>query len=600
MALHRRRRPPALAEVVLSAQRSGSVAELLRGVGEGLACLGLEAAVLRIEGSHFSLWRGQAKPVVDALVARLTGAPSGSARYPLPGVLRRAVEHDEPQLFKGLVARLRLWTALAPAARQEAALALAALGLDALVLVPLRVDERPWGALLVGRESLRATGRGALGALQAFAGQLSGSIALLERLEGLSAETALAQQLANVGPEGDAQGLSELALATVCLATRSDAGTLHRYSSRSGTFELVGTPHGEPGPALEAYRSFKAPAGAFKRTRTLPLATLTDADQALRDSGFRHLAITALSIDERPVGLLTLARRDDSPYTDRELHSAVVLGLQLASLLERTGLYAESKRLYADLKQSYDDLGRTQAELVRHERLAALGELAAVMAHEVRNPLGVIFNSLSTLRRLVRPSEDVDLLLNMVGEEADRLDRIVNDLLDFARPFELSRRAVPVAPIIASAIEAATRALPANCSVAMEVAPALSPFAVDAHLLRQALVNLVLNALQAMPRGGRVLVRVSSDTCADSRWLVIDVVDEGAGLHPKAAEKLFQPFWTTKATGTGLGLAVVKRIVDAHYGQVTARSNEGLGTTFTLRIPDIESPAQEAAPAAEA
>src|SRR6185436_2100715 len=103
-------------------------------------------------------------------------------------------------------------------------------------------------------------------------------------------------------------------------------------------------------------------------------------------------------------------------------------------------------------------LERAQAEVVRHERLAALGELAAVMAHEVRNPLGVIFNSLTTLKKRVSEVPDAALLLGIVGEEADRLNRIVGDLLDFARPYEPERAAVDLGPVVASAIDAASKA----------------------------------------------------------------------------------------------------------------------------------------------
>jgi signal transduction histidine kinase len=257
----------------------------------------------------------------------------------------------------------------------------------------------------------------------------------------------------------------------------------------------------------------------------------------------------------------------------------------MASLLERARLYTEASQLYVDLKRSYDELARTQAELVRHERLAALGELAAVMAHEVRNPLGVIFNSLTTLKRLLHPTGDAEMLLTMVGEEADRLNRIVADLLDFARPYELTKKPIAIEPIIASAIDAATKSLHTPAvTVTTAIPNALPLFPVDAHFLRQGLVNLLINAVQAMPKGGTVTVAAS----IQNDWLVIEVSDEGVGLSARAAEKMFQPFFTTKATGTGLGLAVVKRIVDAHLGEVSARVNaSGRGTTFRCRFPNV-------------
>jgi signal transduction histidine kinase len=304
-------------------------------------------------------------------------------------------------------------------------------------------------------------------------------------------------------------------------------------------------------------------------------------------AGFRQLALVPLDIEGRRAGLLTLARLADEPYGENELYSAEVLGVQMVSQLERARLYDDANQLYRDLKLSYDELARTQAELVRHERLAALGELAAVMAHEVRNPLGVIFNSLTTLKRLMRLEGDAEMLINIVGEEADRLNRIVGDLLDFVRPYELVKRPIAIEPVVASAVDSAAQSLTqGNVKVVTEFPAELPLYPADAHLLKQALVNLIVNAVQAMPKGGLVTVRVTTEPRAAVPWLRLDVKDQGVGLTPRAAERIFQPFFTTKATGTGLGLAVVKRIVDAHLGEVSAAANEeGPGTTFTLRLP---------------
>jgi signal transduction histidine kinase len=188
---------------------------------------------------------------------------------------------------------------------------------------------------------------------------------------------------------------------------------------------------------------------------------------------------------------------------------------------------------------------------------------------------------------LIKPTGDADMLLNMVGEDADRLNRIVGDLLDFVRPYELVKKPIAIEPVVVSAVDAASQALAtSNVKVVTEFSAELPPFPADSHMLKQAMVNLVVNALQAMPRGGTVNVKVSMERRPDGAWLRIDVCDEGVGLSPRAAEKMFQPFFTTKATGTGLGLAVVKRIVDGHFGEVVATPNGGgKGTTFTVRLP---------------
>jgi signal transduction histidine kinase len=297
--------------------------------------------------------------------------------------------------------------------------------------------------------------------------------------------------------------------------------------------------------------------------------------------GVRHMMSAPLLVGDRLVGTLTVARVTDAPITADE-------GQLIESCATHIAVILEHLRLYDDLKTSYDELAHTQAELVKHERLAALGELAAVMAHEVRNPLGVIFNSLTSLKRVLKPvgEKDLELLLQIIGEEADRLNRIVGDLLDFARPYEAQKKPISLEPIIGGAIDAAMAAVPnAPAKVVVQFPAELPRFQIDGHLVRQAFVNLVVNALQAMPTGGVVTVRALPEEREGQLWARIEVRDEGDGIPAETAERIFQPFFTTKATGTGLGLAVVKRIIDAHHGQVTVQARPEGGTTFTVRLP---------------
>lgn len=265
--------------------------------------------------------------------------------------------------------------------------------------------------------------------------------------------------------------------------------------------------------------------------------------------------------------------------------------------IERTTLIAHqlavavaNARLYEDLKRSYGELARTQEELVKRERLAALGELSAVVAHEVRNPLGVIFNSLGSIRKLLRPTGDAAMLLEIVEEEADRLDRIVRDLLDFARPHEpaLDRESFP--DLLRDTIGAVDRGrVPAGVEVVTELPPDLPLVRIDERMIRQALLNLVINGMQSMPRGGTLRVRGQVEMTGPRRWLRIEVADEGTGIPPELATRIFQPFFTTKAAGTGLGLAVVKRFIEAHRGTIQFTSRQGAGTTFTVRLPMDEA-----------
>ncbi|MBX7115579.1 MAG: GAF domain-containing protein [Myxococcaceae bacterium] len=312
-------------------------------------------------------------------------------------------------------------------------------------------------------------------------------------------------------------------------------------------------------------------------------APLLTAEEA-KVRGFKHMIATPLVVGGRLLGTVSAARRGDEPFTDEDVMLSQSLSAHFAIVVDQV-------RLVEDLRNSYDALAATQAEMVRRERLVALGEVAAVMAHEVRNPLGAIFNALASLKRTVKPNGDGAFLLEILQEEADRLDRIVGDLLDLARPFEAQLRPVNIQTLVAAAVDAALAH--GDSTPHVKVVTALErenmPFLLDAQLMRQALLNLLLNAVQAMPQGGTITVRATVNVGLEAgsrRTLTLDIEDQGIGLPVEVRRKIFQPFFTTKAKGTGLGLAVVKRIVDAHHGDIRVASGPEKGTVFSLVIPE--------------
>jgi signal transduction histidine kinase len=570
-------------EIALEVQRADSVADMLAVAGAGLEGLGFDVAVLAVVQGQAALpYLSRREPLPT--LARLLDLERQAAVL-LPSV-KEARAREEASLVADLPSAVLRWLQLLGAPAEVGAIA-SKLRARAVV-APLNVGERAWGTIVFMHDEVDEAD---LRVLSLFSLQLGSAIDLADhftRLDRRTTELDLIHQLAVAGPRTDTNALSSRALELICRTTHSDAALLHRYDAASGEYEMVGDAFGYRGPLVDEYRRFSLPEGSLGRSPLAsPVASLPVGGDQLRAAGFSHLAMIPMVTEGQPMGTVTMARRTDEPYSQQDLRIAEILGVQTSAFLERARLYEEASRLYRDLKKSYDELARTQAELVRHERLAALGELAAVMAHEVRNPLGVIFNSLTTLKRLIKPTGDADMLLNMVGEEADRLNRIVGDLLDFVRPYELMKKPIAIEPVVVGAVDAASQALStSNVKVVTEFSSELPPFPADSHMLKQAMVNLVVNALQAMPRGGTVHVKVGMERRPEGAWLRIDVCDEGVGLSPRAAEKMFQPFFTTKATGTGLGLAVVKRIVDGHFGEVVATPNEaGRGTTFTVRLP---------------
>ncbi len=228
------------------------------------------------------------------------------------------------------------------------------------------------------------------------------------------------------------------------------------------------------------------------------------------------------------------------------------------------------------------ELERARASLAEGENLAALGQLAAVVAHEVRNPLAIIYGALATLRRGAHGEDDTKLL-GIVGEEAERLKQLVTRLLDAVRPFELQYTRRPVEEIVRSAIGQVTSSAGAEPAL-VELDCALSEeVECDEILLGQAISNLVQNALLATGRRSPVRVRASVERA--EQILRIEISDDGDGVAVEARPRLFTPFFTTRATGTGLGLALVRRIAAAHGGSVDYEPRSGGGASFVLRIP---------------
>lgn len=238
------------------------------------------------------------------------------------------------------------------------------------------------------------------------------------------------------------------------------------------------------------------------------------------------------------------------------------------------------------LERSSAELRNAQKELVRRERLAALGELSAVVAHEVRNPLTVIFNAVSSLRKRAIISGDTGTLLDILEEEAERLKRVVGELLEFARPRDLLVDAVSPRPLVDGAVDAAVAGFGAGTTedlVEVVTADDVPDLEGDEQLLRQALINLITNALQAAGRKGRVRVETTAERGAAS--ISFRVTDDGDGIPRDVAERMFTPFFTTRASGTGLGLAIVKRIAEAHAGEIAWQPAGERGASFTLRVP---------------
>ncbi|MFH1262160.1 MAG: ATP-binding protein [Pseudomonadota bacterium] len=221
----------------------------------------------------------------------------------------------------------------------------------------------------------------------------------------------------------------------------------------------------------------------------------------------------------------------------------------------------------------------------RQARLAAVGQMASVLIHDIKNPLSTIRISAGTIKRRFREGDHAYELVTFVEEEVDRMDRTIQGILTYAKPMGLSLRDCSMNTLVAKVVERVAPSFEKNEVRLVFMRSEKEPvFQGDETLLGRAVENLLVNAMEATPRGGTVTVRVGFEGNGRDRLAVI-VEDTGRGMDATIREQVFKPFFTTKSTGTGLGLAIVKQIVSEHGGEIELESRPGSGTRFTLEFP---------------
>jgi two-component system sensor histidine kinase PilS (NtrC family) len=321
---------------------------------------------------------------------------------------------------------------------------------------------------------------------------------------------------------------------------------------------------------------------------------------ALRDRSWRETPfVVCPTLDEffanpnappaNPVLEITLDRQDGSP---------IPVGVSCSPLRGADGEAAGLVAIFQDLTERK----RAEGQLRRADRLAALGQLAAHIAHEVRNPLAAISGAVEVLREdlsLEGPNRE---LIEIVLGEAHRLKLITGQFLDFAKPQSLLFRPCAVRPLLEETLRLLDRSGERHPGTAWEVAervPGTSVLA-DADQLRQVVWNLCLNAIQAMPNGGRLIVAIEPersdrppelqptyghpDESASVEWVEIAFRDTGRGISPEGLERLFDPFFTTRPSGTGLGLVIARKILESMGGTIEVESQIDIGSTFRVRL----------------
>lgn len=261
------------------------------------------------------------------------------------------------------------------------------------------------------------------------------------------------------------------------------------------------------------------------------------------------------------------------------------LGRIIMAYSEVTERLQEShERLEKTVTALRGELGEKNRLLERKNRLAALGEMAAGMAHEIRNPLGGIQLYASLLSKDVADREAALTLVKKISGGVRRLEALVSQVLQFTREMTANAADTDAAEVIDQAVELAARTF-AERQVQVHVrGPRPMRVRVDPLLLGQAVLNLLLNAAEAIASGGGGEVLVSYDQAEEPRQLRLTVTDNGPGIDPGVLDRIFNPFFTTKENGTGLGLAIVHRVVEAHDGTICAFNGPAGGAVFDVCI----------------
>jgi two-component system sensor histidine kinase HydH len=239
------------------------------------------------------------------------------------------------------------------------------------------------------------------------------------------------------------------------------------------------------------------------------------------------------------------------------------------------------------LAEANRNLQEAEAAMRRSERLAALGQLSAGLAHELRNPLGTMKASAEMLAKQVEPGNEVAReMAGFISSEVDRTNSLVTRFLDFARPLALRLEQTDLGQMIDRAVADVEKHVPPlDVVIYKNYSPEIPPFYLDGQLMERVLYNLLLNAAQASRPGGSITVKTRQVDGA----VEIAVIDRGAGIEPKHLENIFNPFFTTKSNGVGLGLAIVSKIVDEHGGKIAVESEPGSGSVFRVLLPFRES-----------
>ncbi len=241
-----------------------------------------------------------------------------------------------------------------------------------------------------------------------------------------------------------------------------------------------------------------------------------------------------------------------------------------------------SARLFWDVLQIEEEKLRIERRLAHAERLASVGEMAAYIAHEIRNPLVAIGGFANSLLKAACPDENCRRKARIIVEEVRRLEIVLRSVMNFARPLEPHKRPANLNSVLSEACALYRRMMSSRkIKLRKKLARDLPEMRFDPALIKQAFLNIIKNAIESMPDGGELTAK--TEVCWDH--VVVSLTDTGSGMPPELVKEIFNPFFTTKAEGMGIGLAMTKKVIEDHGGEIMIQSVPGVGTSFHICLP---------------
>ena len=355
--------------------------------------------------------------------------------------------------------------------------------------------------------------------------------------------------------------------------------------AQDGSDVVLRMVHGIPLPAGDRLQTARWKPGqglvgaVVDRGETIVSANLAADAQLfpLKAYGLNVAACTPLPSKRGVIGALMVLAQDDTLWSEHSHRLLEAIGRQVGGTIENA-------RLYTQISRYAEELARSQAQLIQAEKLAAMGRLTIYIAHELNNPLQAVQNCLHLVLHRSLDEGKRQKYLEMAQEEVERLIKTVQRMLDFYRPSSSPQHAIDVHAIIEDVLALANKRLQrARVRTHKAFAPDVPPLKVNQDQLKQVFLNLVLNAAEAMPNGGELTITTRRSD--DDRWAFVAFRDRGVGLSKEVMAHLFEPFYTTKSKGTGVGLAISYGLVEQHGGTIEVESTEGQGSCFTVKLP---------------